>query len=200
MPASIQFLKSAVLVQDYPAGKKAEVAIAGRSNAGKSSFLNAMAGGKVAKVSATPGKTRLLNFFSVNNKYVLVDMPGYGFAARSNDEVRQWHDMVEAYLAQRETLRGLLLVMDIRRDWSEEEELLKRYSQSEDFGMAIILTKADKMSKNQMRSAAEKMRRQSGVEHVFVTSTIGKFGHEEVEDFVYKNWVTAVANVNQEST
>lgn len=191
MPASIQFVKSAVLPKDYPEGKRAEVAIAGRSNAGKSSFLNALAGGKVAKVSATPGKTRLLNFFSVNNKYTLVDMPGYGFAARSNDEVQQWHEMVEAYLNARENLRGLLLVMDIRREWGEEEELLKKYSDTEGFGMAVVLTKADKLTKNQMRSAADKIRRQSGIGDVFVTSTLQKVGHDEVEDFVYKKWVAA---------
>lgn len=189
MPASIQFLKSAVLPQDYPEGKKAEVAIAGRSNAGKSSFLNALAGGKVAKVSSTPGKTRLLNFFSVNSRYVLVDMPGYGFAARGSDEIQQWHQMVDTYLVQRESLKGLLLIMDIRREWTEDEELLKRFSNSEDFPMAIVLTKADKMSKNEMRVATDKMRRQSGLSDVFVTSTLGKFGHDEVEDFVYKNWV-----------
>lgn len=189
MSVSIQFMKSAVLPKDFPLTQKAEVAIAGRSNAGKSSFLNAVAGGRLAKVSSTPGKTRLLNFFSVNNKYILVDMPGYGFAARSGDEVREWHVMVETYLTTRLSLAGLILVMDIRREWSEEEELLKRFAFNQDFPMAIVLTKADKMSKNQMAQAVHKIKRQSGLSDVFVTSTLKKFGHEEVEDFIYKNWV-----------
>lgn len=189
MPASIQFIKSAVFPKDYPPVKKAEVAIAGRSNAGKSSFLNALGGGRLAKVSSTPGKTRLLNFFSVNNKYVLVDMPGYGFAARSGDEIREWQSMIEAYLAGRPSLAGLILIMDIRREWSEDEEMLKRFSAQADFPMAVVLTKADKMSKNQMTQAAHKIRKQSGLSQVFVTSTLKKFGHEEVEDYIYKQWV-----------
>ncbi len=78
-----------------------EVAIAGRSNAGKSSFINALAKGKVAKVSSTSGKTRLLNFFNMEDSYTLVDMPGYGFAARSGDEMAEWHKMIETYLMTR---------------------------------------------------------------------------------------------------
>ena len=189
MSASIQFIKSAVYPQDFPPAKKAEVAIAGRSNAGKSSFLNAIGGGKIAKVSSTPGKTRLLNFFSVNNKYVMVDMPGYGFAARSADEVDEWHRMIEVYLTQRETLQGLILIMDIRRDWTEDEEMLKKFSSEQDFPMAVVLTKADKMSKNEITAASLKIKKQSGLSDVFVTSTLKKIGHEDVENFIYKTWV-----------
>ncbi len=189
MPASIQFIKSAVYPQDFPPAKKAEVAIAGRSNAGKSSFLNAIGGGKIAKVSSTPGKTRLLNFFSVNNKYVMVDMPGYGFAARSADEVDEWHRMIEVYLTQRETLQGLILIMDIRRDWTADEEMLKKFSSEQDFPMAVVLTKADKMSKNEINAASLKIKKQSGLSDVFVTSTLKKIGHEDVENFIYKTWV-----------
>src|SRR6478752_7250400 len=112
MPKTIQFIKSAVLPKDYPIHKMAEVAIAGRSNAGKSSFINALTRDKVAKVSSTPGKTRLLNFFNMADSYVLVDMPGYGFASRSNSEVLEWHEMIETYLMSRENLVGLILVMD----------------------------------------------------------------------------------------
>ena len=83
-------LKSAVLPKDYPAADRPEVAIVGRSNAGKSSLLNAMAGSQLARVSQVPGKTRLLNFYDVGKNYRLVDMPGYGFAARGSDEVLGW--------------------------------------------------------------------------------------------------------------
>ncbi len=193
MPASIKFIKSAVYPQDFPLPQKAEVAIAGRSNAGKSSFLNALAGGKLAKVSSTPGKTRLLNFFMVNSKYVLVDMPGYGFAARSGDEMREWSSMVQNYLTQREVLAGLLLIMDIRREWSEDEEMLKRFSSDQDFPMAVVLTKADKISKNQIQQAVNTIRRQSGLSQVFVTSTLQKNGQDEVEDYIYKTWLSPQA-------
>lgn len=191
MPNTIQFIKSAVLAKDYPSHKMAEVAIAGRSNAGKSSFINALTRNKVAKVSSTPGKTRLLNFFNMEDSYVLVDMPGYGFAARSNAEVQEWHQMIEAYLLGREQLVGLILIMDIRREWSEEEELLKRFSDERGFPLAVVLTKADKLSRNQMLSAAMKMKKVSGLSAVFPVSSLKKTGQDEVESYVFENWVKA---------
>jgi len=127
MPKTIQFIKSAVLAKDYPNHNMAEVAIAGRSNAGKSSFINGLAKSKIAKVSSTPGKTRLLNFFNMEDSYVLTDMPGYGFAARSGNELREWQQMIETYLTTRENLKGLILVMDIRRSWTNDEEIMRLF-------------------------------------------------------------------------
>ncbi|KYG67361.1 ribosome biogenesis GTP-binding protein YsxC [Bdellovibrio bacteriovorus] len=189
MPKYIQFMKSAVLAKDYPVHKMAEVAIAGRSNAGKSSFINALTRDKVAKVSSTPGKTRLLNFFNMADSYVLVDMPGYGFASRSHSEVLEWHEMIEAYLMTRENLVGLILVMDIRREWTADEELLKKFSDERGFPLAIVLTKADKMSRNQMMSAAMKMKKVSGLSAVFPVSSLKKTGQDEIERYVFENWV-----------
>ncbi len=189
MPKTIQFIKSAVLAKDYPQSNKAEIAIAGRSNAGKSSFINALAKNKVAKVSSTPGKTRLLNFFSMEDSYVLVDMPGYGFASRSGDEMAEWHQMIETYLMTRENLCGLLLVMDIRREWTRDEELLKKFSDQRGFPMAVVLTKADKLSRNQMLQAVAKMKRACGLSAVFAVSALKKNGQDEVEDYIYENWV-----------
>lgn len=191
MPKKIQFIKSAVLAKDYPVHKMAEVAIAGRSNAGKSSFINALTRDKVAKVSSTPGKTRLLNFFNMEDSYVLVDMPGYGFAARSNSEVLEWHQMIEAYLMGRESLVGLILVMDIRREWTQDEELLKKFSDERGFPLAVVLTKADKLSRNQMLSAAMKMKKISGLSAVFPVSALKKTGQDEVERYIFENWVKA---------
>ncbi|WP_413558462.1 ribosome biogenesis GTP-binding protein YihA/YsxC [Bdellovibrio sp. HCB209] len=191
MPKQIRFIKSAVLEKDYPVHKKAEVAIAGRSNAGKSSFINGLATNKIAKVSSTPGKTRLLNFFDVADTFVLVDMPGYGFAARSGDEIRDWHKMIEVYLNSRESLAGLILIMDIRRSWSEDEELLRRFSEAQGFPLAVVLTKADKMSRSQMLQAIAKLKKQTGLSAVFGTSALKKTGQEEVEDYIYENWIKA---------
>ncbi|NUN04748.1 MAG: ribosome biogenesis GTP-binding protein YsxC [Bdellovibrio sp.] len=189
MSKSIQFIKSAVLDKDYPVSKFAEVAIAGRSNAGKSSFINALTKGKVAKVSSTPGKTRLLNFFNMADSYVLVDMPGYGFAARAGDEVVEWHQMIETYLMTRENLVGLLLVMDIRRDWSEDEELLKKFSDRRGFPMAVVLTKVDKMTRNHANQAVAKVKKMSGLSAVFAVSSLKKTGQDEVEEYMFENWV-----------
>ncbi|AHZ86862.1 GTP-binding protein EngB [Bdellovibrio bacteriovorus] len=189
MPKTIQFIKSAVLEKDFPVHKKAEVAIAGRSNAGKSSFINALTKNKIAKVSSTPGKTRLLNFFELDQSYVMVDMPGYGFAARSGDEMREWHRMIETYLMNREQLRGLLLVMDIRRSWTEDEELLKEFSERRGFPLAVVLTKADKMSRSQMLQAVAKVKKASGLSAVFGVSALKKEGQDAVEDYIYENWI-----------
>lgn len=191
MPKTIQFIKSAVLAKDYPVNRKAEVAIAGRSNAGKSSFINALAKNKVAKVSSTPGKTRLLNFFNMEDSYTLVDMPGYGFAARSGDEMTEWHQMIETYLMTRENLSGLLLIMDIRRSWTEDEELLKEFSDRRGFPMAVVLTKSDKLSRSQMLQAVAKVKKASGLSAVFAVSCLKKTGQDEVEEYMFENWVKA---------
>ena len=185
----MQFIKSAVVAKDYPVHTKPEVAVAGRSNAGKSSFLNALSGSKIAKVSATPGKTRLLNFFTAGKSYVLVDMPGYGFAARSGKEMSEWQGMVEAYLADRENLVGLLLVMDVRREWDEEEEMMKRFCWEHEVPMLVVLTKADKLTRNQTASALAKIKKASGLSSVFVSSALKRTGQEEIEEYVFENWV-----------
>lgn len=185
----IKFIKSAVLPKDFPKTGKKEIAIAGRSNAGKSSFLNSIANSKIAKVSNTPGKTRLLNFFSCGESYVLVDMPGYGFAARSGDEIREWHTMVENYLSLREELVGLVLVMDARREWTEDEELLKAFTDSRGIPLAIVLTKADKLTKNEMAKALRQIKKEAATEAVFLTSALKKTGHDEVEEYLFENWI-----------
>ncbi|MGZ3746612.1 MAG: ribosome biogenesis GTP-binding protein YihA/YsxC [Pseudobdellovibrionaceae bacterium] len=189
MSGNIKFIKSAVLPKDYPQTGKKEIAIAGRSNAGKSSFLNALGNTKIAKVSNTPGKTRLLNFFSRGESYVLVDMPGYGFAARSGDEVRQWHTMIENYLSLREELVGLVLVMDSRRDWTEDEELLKAFTDSRGLPLAVILTKSDKLNRNDIQKALRKIKKDAATEAVFMTSALKKEGQASAEEYIFENWI-----------
>lgn len=189
MPGAVKFIKSAVLPKDYPKTGKKEIAIAGRSNAGKSSFLNAIANSKIAKVSNTPGKTRLLNFFSRGDSYVLVDMPGYGFAARSGNEMREWHTMIENYLSMREELAGLVLVMDSRREWTEDEELLKAYTDTRGLPMAVVLTKSDKLTRNEINQAVARIKKAAGTEAVFMTSALKNIGQEEVEEYLFENWV-----------
>lgn len=189
MAASVKFIKSAVLPQDYPPAKRVEIAISGRSNAGKSSFINSLAGKKIAKVSGTPGKTRLLNFFEVGEHYTLVDMPGYGWAARGGNEMADWQQMVESYLLSRETLGGLLLVMDIRRKWADEEEMICQFANKQGFPVALILTKADKLTKSDLNKARTSMERQSGISDIFIISNLKRTGLDPIEEFIFEAWV-----------
>jgi len=189
MSRVVRYLKSAQWSKDFPTGNKPEIAITGRSNAGKSSFLNQWAGSAVAKVSQAPGKTRLINFFDIaNGKYRWVDLPGYGYAARGHSEREEWADMIEQYLAERTNLVGALLVMDVRRDWSEEEENLKHYMNSSGRPLAVVATKIDKIKPNEAKKLQKTLELESGCP-VFLVSNFRKVGATEVEDFCFKNWV-----------
>lgn len=186
----MKFMKSAVLPKDFPDGDVVEVGIIGRSNAGKSTLINLLAQQKISKVSSTPGKTRLLNFFEVDGgRFRLVDMPGYGFAARGDEELEQWQKMIEAYLLSRRQLVGLVLVMDSRRKWRAEEEMLKKLANNEDLGFCVVLTKIDKLNRQEVKDALQNTQKQSRIEDVYAVSSLKKVGHKEVEEFIYKNWV-----------
>lgn len=184
----VKFLKSGKAASDYPFPYKPEVAIVGRSNAGKSSFLNAVTGQKIAKVSQTPGKTRLLNFFDVDDKLYLVDMPGYGYATGDRREVESWRSMIEEYLIQRETLRGVLLIMDIRRDWSEDEEMLRGWLDHHEIKWGLVLNKADKLSRSQTLQRRKAFDSQLSGVPLFVLSSVKKQGLEDVKNMLFKEW------------
>lgn len=184
----LQFLTSAVDLQGCPADSLPEIAIIGRSNAGKSTLINGVAGARIAMVSATPGKTRLLNFYSLP-RYRWVDMPGYGFAQRGAEERDSWRDMIEPYLSSRGNLCGLLIVMDIRRSWSADEESLLHWLAPRELPAAVVLTKADKISSKAAQEKVEEIRRDSGLSGVLVTSSLKKAGYQEVEEYVFNHWV-----------
>jgi len=181
-------LTSAVNMQGCPADSVLEVAIVGRSNAGKSTLINGISGSRIAQVSGTPGKTRLLNFYQ-NPNYRWVDMPGYGFSARSGDEQRSWQQMIEPYLATRGNLVGLLIVMDIRRDWSQDEDDLLGWMKPRALPTAVALTKADKLSRSEMLNRVRLIQKQSGLQNVLPTSSLKRTGFQELEAFVFDSWV-----------
>ena len=181
----VKFIKSGKAATDYPFPYRPEVAIVGRSNAGKSSFINALLGHRIAKVSATPGKTRLLNFFDVDDQVYLVDMPGYGFATGDRKEVESWRHMIETYLVERETLRGVVLIMDIRRDWQDEEEMLRNWFSHHDLKWALVLNKTDKLSRSAVMNKKRQLEQRLGVP-VHALSAAKKTGFEEVRNWVFK--------------
>ncbi len=145
---SAEFIKSAVKPSHYPPAALPEIAFAGRSNVGKSSLINTLLNRKrLVKTSATPGRTQLLNFFEVNKAFSFVDLPGYGYAKVPASVKKSWGAMIETYLSTRETLKGVVLIMDVRR--IPELHELNLIDWLNHFGLQsiLILTKADKLSK-----------------------------------------------------
>ena len=185
---SVRFVQSASGWKQFPAGNPPHLALAGRSNSGKSSFLNTLAGRKVAKVSSNPGKTRLLNLFDFENRLWLVDMPGYGYASCSHQERESWKKMVEDYLTECHSLKGLILLMDIRRSWSLEEKRLVDFCEVSDLKVLIGLTKADKLSFSQWKSKTMELEKQLNLP-CFALSSLKKWGARELMGHILKHWV-----------
>jgi GTP-binding protein len=148
----VQFVKSAVKPDQYPASDAAEIAFAGRSNVGKSSLINTLIQRRdMVKTSSKPGCTQLINFFLVNGNLSFVDLPGYGYAKVSKKIRATWQPMVETYLAGRSNLLGLVLIIDIRRDPGQEESALADWLESHRVPYLVVLTKADKLSKTKQQ-------------------------------------------------
>jgi GTP-binding protein len=149
--ASVEFVTSATRPSHYPEGALPEMAFAGRSNVGKSSLINILVQRKgLARTSNTPGRTQLINFFTVNGKVSLVDLPGYGFAKVPPAVKKKWGPMVEAYLKERDALRLVVLILDIRREPSEDDRTLLRWLELYRIPALCVLTKTDKLSRSQV--------------------------------------------------
>ena len=149
---SVDFIKSAREPSQYPKSSLPEVAFAGRSNVGKSSLINTLVNRKrFARTSTTRGRTRLINFFMINNRVCFVDLPGYGYARVPISVKRDWGPMVEKYLRERENLRLVILILDVRRDPSEGDLSLLEWLHFYRINVLVILTKIDKLSRNQIK-------------------------------------------------
>lgn len=143
-----QFITSLDVFRDYPGIGRPEIAMVGKSNVGKSSMINRLTNsGKLARTSAEPGKTRLINLFSLNDEIVLVDLPGYGFARVSRGEKQRWAGMIEGYLAQSKNLKRVLMLVDMRHQPTNDDIDMVNYLRHYDIPFTVAATKADKLSR-----------------------------------------------------
>ena len=180
----VSFIKSAFAESHYPPPDKPEVAFAGRSNVGKSSLINALVNRKgLAKTSATPGRTQAINFFSVADRFYVVDLPGYGYAVASREAKKSWQRMIEIYLSHRDNLKAVVVILDIRRDPSTGDKELIQWLKEHRRRVILVLTKSDKLSRHQVVSRTQAIRQElksfsEDVPTVFSAKT--REGREEV--------------------
>ncbi|NQY43879.1 MAG: YihA family ribosome biogenesis GTP-binding protein [Legionellales bacterium] len=153
--AKTSFLKSAANTSQFPKDTQLEVAFVGRSNAGKSTVINSITGSNIAKVSKTPGRTRLVNFFSVVEHKNFVDLPGFGYAKVTKSIQKQWSILLEEYFATRDPLVGIILIMDIRHPLKPTDIQMLEFCHTYDIPTHILLNKADKLSKNARNSTLQ---------------------------------------------
>ena len=143
-----EYMGSFVEMKQLPVGQLPEVALMGRSNVGKSSLINKTVNRKkLAKSSSTPGKTQTMNYYLINEAFYLVDLPGYGYAKVSKTQRRQWQKMIERYLRERQQLKGVILLLDIRHQPGENDLLMTDWLTKMNIPLLVIATKADKISR-----------------------------------------------------
>ena len=178
----------AVKRNQYPDQSLKEVAFAGRSNVGKSSLLNLLTGRKkLARVSGSPGKTRTINFYIINDEFRIVDLPGYGYAKVSKSVSAGWGDMMETYLENRPNLLKVIQLVDIRHAPSKQD--VEMYNYLRHFGLdgIVVATKTDKISRNQMAKQLKLIRQTLGLtseDKVIPVSALKRTGHEELLDVI----------------
>lgn len=183
-----QFIISAVKPDQYPEGDLPEIAMAGRSNVGKSSLINKLLNRRnLARRSATPGKTQQLNYFMINNEFYFVDFPGYGFAKVPVAVKQQWGKMITKYLDIRDNLKLVLQLVDIRHEPSRDDVEFYQYLKASGRDHAIVVTKADKISRGQYQKHLKVIRQSLGVvpgTPIILTSSDTGLGREEVWELI----------------
>lgn len=176
----------AVKPSQYPSDDLKEIAFAGRSNVGKSSLLNTITGRKkLARVSGSPGKTRTINFYIVNDEFRIVDLPGYGYAKVSRSISESWGEMMEKYFESRENLLKVVQLVDIRHEPSKQDIEMYQYLRHYGLDGVIVATKADKISRNQIQKHIKMIRQTlklSGEDLVIPVSSLKKTGQEQLLD------------------
>ena len=183
-----RFIISAVKRDQYPEDELPEIAMAGRSNVGKSSLINMMINRKgLAKTSSTPGKTQTINFYDLDGKMRLVDLPGYGYARVSKDKKSGWGKIIESYLVNSPNLMEVFLLVDLRHDPSEDDRLMYEWIRTFGYKGVVIATKADKIKNSQLQVRKKALRDKLGMSEddvVIVTSADSRKGKYDLWDFI----------------
>jgi GTP-binding protein len=182
-----KFINSSPHIRNAPADQGLEVAFAGRSNAGKSSAINTLTRqNALARISKTPGRTQMLNFFEINAELRFVDLPGYGYAKVPVDVKKKWHELMEHYLTHRKSLCGIILVMDVRHPLTEFDWQMVEWCQHAGLPLHILLTKADKLTygaaKNTLLQVRRELKDVSCPLTIQLFSSLKKTGIDEVHE------------------
>lgn len=174
----------AVKKNQYPEDDKKEIAFAGRSNVGKSSLLNLLVNRKnLARVSGSPGKTRTINFYEINDEFRIVDLPGYGYARVSKSVTENWGEMIEGYLANRQGLLKVVQLVDIRHEPSAQDIQMYQWLRHYGFDGIVVATKSDKISRNEMAKNISCIRKTLGLspeDKVIPVSSLKRTGYDKL--------------------
>lgn len=185
-----EIIAVAVKKEQYPKSGPMEIAFAGRSNVGKSSLLNLITGRrKLARISGSPGKTRTINFYSINDDcFRIVDLPGYGYAKVSKAETQKWGQMIEEYLIERPNLIKVIQLVDIRHKPTKQDVQMYDFLKYYGLDGIVVATKADKISNNEREKSLKQIRQTLGMnesDEIYPVSALNKTGHEPLIDKIF---------------
>ena len=182
-----EFIKSVADKENFIKSDMPQIAVCGKSNVGKSSFINMISNNsKLARTSNTPGRTRLINYFDFKD-FILTDLPGYGFAKVNKTEKEKWGELIETYLRNEKKLRRVLMLVDIRHDPTEDDKLFLKFLNFYRIPFNIIATKSDKLTKTkikpQVQTIAEKLG--VGIDNITVVSSVNRQGKEDALKLIF---------------
>ncbi|WP_315067588.1 ribosome biogenesis GTP-binding protein YihA/YsxC [uncultured Clostridium sp.] len=189
-----EFITSAVKKNQYPIDNRVEIAFVGRSNVGKSSLINSLTNRKkLAKVSQTPGKTRLVNFFLINDDFYLVDLPGYGYAKVSKEEKDSWGKTVEMYLNGREQLKRVVLLVDSRHKPTNDDIMMHEWIKHFGYDVIVVATKSDKLTRNNLKKSEKVIIETLKLSHndkLYFFSSLNKEGKDDLINNLFLEFAT----------
>lgn len=185
-----KFITSAANKNQYPKDNRMEIAFVGRSNVGKSSLINYLVNRKkLALTSSLPGKTRLINFFLINNEFYFVDLPGYGYAKVSKNMKKNWGKIIETYMTNRKNLKKVVLLLDSRRVPNDDDMLMLNWINYYNYTPIIVLTKIDKLTRKELNKNVKVIKERLNLNNetkVILSSTLKKIGREEILKSIFE--------------